>query len=152
MKIIICILVLTSSNCFGCPKLEGKWNSSASLTNKFNDQRAIIEEKTREFRSQLIGKSTTEYRNGKLIITMPPIEQVIISGKSYPWDSSEIRSKYTLLACTKNSVVIRYTVFGSTFISVLSFESSDVYWVYDGQVGGNGNDHTREYFTRAKDH
>ena len=150
MKHTAFLLILISSCSLACPKLEGKWHSSAALTNKFNDERAIIDEKTREFRAQLVGKSTVEYRKGEVSMTMPPSNKIIIQGKTYPWDSSQMRSKYSLLGCTKNSVMIKYEAFGSSSIYKLNFESADIYWVYDGQAGGNGNDHTREYFTRVK--
>ena len=149
-RITFLITTLFSYPIMACPSLEGTWLSSYDLSKSFNDERAVIEERTKEFRSQLIGKSTVTYTKDTVSLEMEPIDKVVIQGKEYPWDSSPMTSPYKVLGCTENTIVIKFSAGDTPFINKLNFENKNTYWVYEGQANGTGNDHTREYFVRAK--
>lgn len=148
LSIIGCILSLSAR---ACPDVLGEWHSSANLSKAFNDKHAVIAERTKEFRSQLIGKSTVTYTDGVVTLEMEPINEVTINGNKYPWESTRISSPYEVLGCTENVLVLKVTINGIDVIDKLNFENKDIYWVYEGMPSGTGNDHTREYFQRAKD-
>lgn len=141
--------VLFSTQALACPDFRGKWESSGSLSAAFNDNHAVIEDRTREFRSQIIGKSTVTYTQKRVTMEMDNIEFVSINGVVFPWDSSPMTGPYEVLGCTDNVVVIRINYNDVVLINTLNFEDENTYWVYEGTPGGTGNQHTREYFVRA---
>ena len=148
IRLIIFVLFLYAPSSYSCPSLEGVWKSSLPISKKFNISRAKIEKRTREFRDQIIGKSSTTYVDGIMTITFIETPTITIEGKESPWDSSEIVSEYKILGCTKNQLVLKWSAFHNDFISTLNFESENTYWIYEGMPNGTGNDHTREYFVR----
>lgn len=133
-----------------CPDILGEWRSSYELSKTFNDKYAVIEERTKEFREQLIGRSTVTYTKESVALEMDPIDSVTISGKVYPWDSSPMTGPYRALGCNDDIVVIKINFNGTELLSSLNFESENIYWVYEGTPKGAGNKHTREYFVRKK--
>ena len=148
-KVIFLLSIFTVPS-YACPSLDGVWKSSLSMSRDFNISRSKIEERTREFRDQIIGKSSVTYIDSVVNFTYKKIPEIVIQGKKYPWDSFDITSAYEVLGCTENQLVMKWSAFDTNFITTLNFENDSVYWVYEGMPNGTGNDHTREYFVRER--
>lgn len=142
-------LVVLSSQALACPEFLGKWESSADLSAAFNDSHAVIEDRAKEFRSQIIGRSTVTYTSERVTLEMDDIQQVTINGVAFPWDSSPMTGPYEVLGCTDDVVALKISYNGVVLINTLNFENENTYWVYEGTAGGTGNQHTREYFVRS---
>ena len=147
---IIFLLSIFSVQSYACPSLDGVWKSSLSMSRDFNISRSLIEESTREFRDQIIGKSSVTYIDSVVSFTFEKTPEIVIQGKIYPWDLSNITSAYEVLGCTENQMVMKWSAFDTDFITTLNFENDNVYWIYEGMPNGTGNDHTREYFVRER--
>ena len=142
-------IALISTQALACPDFLGKWESSDELSRAFNDNHAVIEERTKEFRAQIIGRSTMTYTSERVTLEMESVDSVTINGQTFPWDSSPMSGPYTVLGCTDDIVVLKVNYSGIELINSLNFESPDTYWIYEGTPKGTGNQHTREYFVRA---
>ncbi|GAB1265141.1 hypothetical protein NBRC116492_19500 [Aurantivibrio infirmus] len=115
---------------------------------EFNDNWANIEERSREFHSQITGTTSIEYTGRQMIISHIPIRKIVVNGKEMDWHGTNEKVEYQIFGCTKNTVAIKYRIFDQDFISLLNFENDDLYWEYSGRVELTGNAHIREYFVR----
>lgn len=131
--------------------IEGKWRSSGDLTNSYNFKNAVLDEKQREFFSQLIGSMVVEFRDGVSTMYLPTIT-VSISGEESEFEGFTEVEGYKVIASDKNTVVLETKDHeGSKLISTYHFVDDDTMWVYvAGQSDIFPEINIREYFVRCK--
>lgn len=149
-KVAICLSLLFPSVGFACPSIEGTWVSSLEKFESFNQQWANVEDKPWSFMIQTQGREIISYRDNAEMVIDSPETELEVGDKTITRPSSLERVPFSLLGCTENSVALQYERYGKKEISQLHFENDDLYWVYMGAAGADGNSHIREYYSRQK--
>jgi len=144
---ILFLFLIFSSETFACPEFLGSWKSSKDDTLEFIERWAKIEPKSLDFIKQVTGTMHTEYTKESMKIT-DESRQIEVNGKLVNWEGTKEDVAFEVLGCTDDQVVLKYELFDQDFITVLNFESENIYWVYAGSPGFTGNAHYREFFVR----
>lgn len=147
-QIITLALALLPTLSISCPDIYGKWKSSSEMTMRFTDKWAKIENRSFEFLKQITGTAEIEYQKNKMILTEIPKRNIIVNGKTMPWEGTNETVAFEVLGCTNNGIAIKYNMSGIEYINLLYFENNDTYWEYAGRPEFTGSAHIREYFVR----
>jgi len=150
MKLLILLLTVALPFEVFSISLEGTWKSSKELTNKYNNENTILDDRKRSSLSQLMGHMTIDYRNGISKLEMPTIT-IYANDKEYVLEGNSEESFYKVVASDKNTIVIETKDFDDSKTLVVYHFEDDTIWVY---VAENSSlftsENTREYFLRIK--
>lgn len=130
--------------------LHGTWKSDWELTKAHLIEDCRLTDQEVEGYGRLMGKMTAQYIGLRAIFTMPEIKYTR-DGKVHVldgWKNEEImnvigRTNWQIAILSKSDVPLI-----KDSISIITFVSRDIYWVYMGNSGTTGL-HVREYFKRV---
>ncbi len=150
IKILFFSFTVINCNAFAL-NLDGTWKSDFNSTVEFNTANVKLEDKQRNFLSELFGKLLVTYKNGVMKLSMPS-SKVTVKGELQDFEGFEQQQAYKIVIQNKNTIVLETTdEDGKKNIALLKFENEDKYWIY---LPNSSDDwmqlHIREFFVRQK--
>jgi hypothetical protein len=129
--------------------LDGTWKSDWELTKSHIDADCKLSEKVIAGLRVLMGKMTLRYEGERAEFTMPEL-RVEKAGKTRTIEGWTSEETVKILGRTNSQIALLSDGGAPGFdesITLINFESEDVYWVYLGFLPLAGH-HVREYFRR----
>ncbi len=153
MKKLLVVLTATAA-CTAAqaePRLVGQWQSDREHTMAFAQERAKLEDKTKLFLGQMMGRMTLRFDRERVRSDMPDWRSVNAAGEASNLIGFSETRRYKVLGKTASQIAIT-SVDPSTrqkIITVYNFDNDDRMWVY---LGGTSfpQMNIREYFVRVR--
>lgn len=144
------LLITLSAPVLADPSLIGIWQSDEKLTMRFINDHVKLQDNTRKFLGDIMGRLTITFTQGMVNSSLPDYD-VFVDGKKHHMAGFNEDSPYTVLYSTSRVVVAsgRELFTGNTVVTTYNFDSPDIMWIYTGGADKNLPDsHYREYFRR----
>jgi hypothetical protein len=144
------LLIAISSPVLAGPTLIGTWQSDQELTMSFMNENVKLQDKTRKFLSDMMGRLTLTFTHNQVRSSLPDYD-VCIEGKKHHMVGFNEDASYTVLYSAGRVIVTsgREPVSGNAVVTTYNFDSPDIMWIYTGGADNAlPNSHYREYFRR----
>lgn len=144
------LLIILSMPVLADPSLIGIWQSDEKLTMRFINDHVKLQDNTRKFLGDIMGRLTITFTQG-MVNSSTPDHDVFIDGKKHHMEGFNEDTPYTVLYSTSRVVVIagRESFTGNIVVTTYNFDSPDIMWIYTGGADKYLPDsHYREYFRR----
>ena len=151
-KFLASVLLITiSAPALASPTLIGTWQSDQELTMRFMNDNVKLQDKTRKFLSDMMGRLTLTFTQSRVSSSLPDYD-VCIEGKKHHMVGFNEEAPYTILYSTSRVLVTsgREPVTANIVVTTYNFDSPNIMWIYTGGADNAlPNSHYREYFRRV---
>lgn len=127
-------------------KWQGVWKSDWPLTKKHIEADCKLTTEQLEFLLRWTGKMTVQYDGEHCITSMPEIRYTV-DGEERVFEKWDRKDRVTVLGRTSRQIAFRMKILDTEYLTVITFEDADTYWVYASHSPFVGL-HYREYFRR----
>lgn len=138
--LLLCLVYISNAN--ACEYINGHWKSNKEKSMAYNYELDDIEPRSIEFLEQVLGNLELVVDENSLQFLEAPTIEIVIEGKTYPFEFSESVQTIKIIECSPNKIVIEnMTEPGITNELILADRKT--YWI--SPFGS-----WREYFDRIE--